>query len=749
MAMVIKELNISEFGCFKNRQIHFDAGMNIVCGENESGKSTVLLFIKFMLYGLGRKSASNIDRERSLSWSGHTAAGSMTFELGDKEYRIERIYNTGIRGGTNETVELFSLYTGEKVKLSGEPGEYLFGVGKEVFESTAFVSQMRVGDINGEKTSSAIQNLLTSADESIDTKGVLRRMDAVRVDYRHKNKVGGSLAQTEMDIAVARRELERATDDTQKLELEERRLANAVEEYSELVQELERCDTMLSELNRITVLKRIAECRKKEQEYKEAEAKLNSFRAENTWDGFFPTREHITKLSIAGDAVSEAEQECNTYLQELECLRADAAESAESKLGRGVLDAGGIGEIMATFRKMQSTKRTLGMLSLSVLIVAVIACAALFFAGFPIMAAAACVVGAAIVVPLSVTGGKLRLGISALLDMFCADAATMQEKLLSYIEAYEKQQQKLKQAEQNELMLERAEKNLVQCRVKLDALLEVSGAAGRDVEKEAARLAQVTFEFEALTKECDTLRGVIESEKAALGAFDEAELLQGLSLAVREVSQEDITECKRKRDFLASKRVTYDNKILALRESTALLRANRRDPIVLADELSVLEAKYAHDCEYYEALALAMESIERAGDIMSGDVMPQVAYNAGELLARVTDSKYNTVRTTSRLGLSLEQDGFGVSAEHLSGGTRDAAYLALRLALFSRIFGNTTPPFILDEAFCQLDDKRTEKMLTLIGGLNEGVAQTIIFTSQSREAAIARTCGLDFCESLL
>ena len=56
--MIIKELYIAEFGGIKDKKIEFgnENMLNIIYGENESGKSTVFLFIKFMLYGLQRKS---------------------------------------------------------------------------------------------------------------------------------------------------------------------------------------------------------------------------------------------------------------------------------------------------------------------------------------------------------------------------------------------------------------------------------------------------------------------------------------------------------------------------------------------------------------------------------------------------------------------------------------------------------------------------------------------------------------------
>ena len=50
--MIIKELYIAEFGGIKNRKIEFGDNrlLNIIYGENESGKSTIFLFIKLLVF---------------------------------------------------------------------------------------------------------------------------------------------------------------------------------------------------------------------------------------------------------------------------------------------------------------------------------------------------------------------------------------------------------------------------------------------------------------------------------------------------------------------------------------------------------------------------------------------------------------------------------------------------------------------------------------------------------------------------
>ncbi|MBQ5634178.1 MAG: AAA family ATPase, partial [Clostridia bacterium] len=92
--MKILSINITEFGGISDFKLELGDGLNIIEGGNESGKSTVLLFIMYMLYGLPKSSRKNTpgayDKARSLSWANSRAEGSMDIEQGGVRYRIER-----------------------------------------------------------------------------------------------------------------------------------------------------------------------------------------------------------------------------------------------------------------------------------------------------------------------------------------------------------------------------------------------------------------------------------------------------------------------------------------------------------------------------------------------------------------------------------------------------------------------------------------------------------------------------------
>ena len=48
--MKINKIKINSFGKLRNKEIEFKNGINILYGENESGKSTIMNFIKYSLW---------------------------------------------------------------------------------------------------------------------------------------------------------------------------------------------------------------------------------------------------------------------------------------------------------------------------------------------------------------------------------------------------------------------------------------------------------------------------------------------------------------------------------------------------------------------------------------------------------------------------------------------------------------------------------------------------------------------------
>ena len=91
--MNIKEVQINNFGKLKDKKIEFKKGINVVFGENESGKSTLLKFITGMFYGISKNKNGkrNSDYERFSPWNAGEYSGKMIYELDNKdEFEIYR-----------------------------------------------------------------------------------------------------------------------------------------------------------------------------------------------------------------------------------------------------------------------------------------------------------------------------------------------------------------------------------------------------------------------------------------------------------------------------------------------------------------------------------------------------------------------------------------------------------------------------------------------------------------------------------
>ena len=68
--MKINKIKINSYGKIKNKEIKLNNNLNIIYGKNESGKSTLLNYIKNIFYGISKnKNGKEIsDYEKYKPW---------------------------------------------------------------------------------------------------------------------------------------------------------------------------------------------------------------------------------------------------------------------------------------------------------------------------------------------------------------------------------------------------------------------------------------------------------------------------------------------------------------------------------------------------------------------------------------------------------------------------------------------------------------------------------------------------------
>ncbi|MBQ7380929.1 MAG: AAA family ATPase, partial [Clostridia bacterium] len=282
--MYIRKIYIKEFGALSERELVFSDGINLLEGSNESGKSTILAFIRFMLYGMPRRAAgeSVSERERGLSWANGIAEGNMELLSGGKLYRIER--KGQLRGGTRETYtescKIFDAETGEEIFKGEVPGKLFLGITGEVFTATACIRQLECTDMNSDEINSSIENLLFAADEEIDTQRVQAKLDDLRRTLLYKNGRGGRLFELEATRSLLENRLESAKQTAETVIAKEAAVEKLKAFSERSKKQIEETEAQLRLYETATTLKRFETLHSYEAQYDALENELERLSVE-------------------------------------------------------------------------------------------------------------------------------------------------------------------------------------------------------------------------------------------------------------------------------------------------------------------------------------------------------------------------------------------------------------------------------------------------------------------------------------
>lgn len=137
--MIIKNLNLRSFGKFNNKSISFGDGLNIVYGENESGKSTVSTALKTWLY-------PDITVKKKYKKNciplGETKGSFDVSAVLDNGDIIESYINLG-KTNAKTTVKTLKKPLDETVNTGDiDVGEYLFSLDEEMFDSVFYIRDL-------------------------------------------------------------------------------------------------------------------------------------------------------------------------------------------------------------------------------------------------------------------------------------------------------------------------------------------------------------------------------------------------------------------------------------------------------------------------------------------------------------------------------------------------------------------------------------------------------------------------------
>lgn len=233
--MFIKELNLKSFGKFQHKNVMLKNGLNLICGKNEAGKSTVHNFIETMLYGFG-KDKNKYDQslfKKYRPWNYDQFKGSMIIEDGDNDYIIRKDFLDNSTSFLKKDLLTSNEETIPDFNADMEVGEYLFDINKSAFSNTLSIKQLS-NSTNEElatQVKERILNLSQTKDESISIEKIIRKLNSIKDEAGDINNPKSILSQYIARVSELNQTRDKAIDARQytlHLAMEKRKLENKI-----------------------------------------------------------------------------------------------------------------------------------------------------------------------------------------------------------------------------------------------------------------------------------------------------------------------------------------------------------------------------------------------------------------------------------------------------------------------------------------------------------------------------------------
>lgn len=678
--MILKEIHLKNFGKFREQSFVFSSGINLVHGPNEAGKSTLMEAVAAALFGAR-------DKKRLLSW-GHE--GSCTLELifeepqgGGLELHRElssdrvRLARKGPDG-----VVLFSF--DGKVPPLGRSAEKLryqellrehFGLEDEdLFRASCFLGQ---GELIPEGAAGLSQKLkaLLSGFLEVDYDRVLESLQGDYFGITRANPWGKDksrprdLEEVQGRLEALKEAWQQAAGSSRELDGLQQRAQALQQERQSRKQELEQGRRYIERVHRLWQMQERQQGMEKELEQLRMEMeKVKGLLGER--DGL------MGRLQESG--VPEGLPEIfDELLDEVEEVQRELLGCQKEQVGlRAIL----------TRPLVAGRKPALAALALA-------SAGALLAWWMPRQ-------GAMLLLP--------SLALAAGIGLWAA------LRRRSALREYRR-----KKARYDEL---EAERELRQQRLALfDDQLERCGLSP---------LASEAGSLKSLAQSCRPLWRRIAELDAALDVLRDPELLgrqmerleseleevrtirqqEGLVAGPRDLRPEDLPDAREKLAALEEEVGALERQLLELGSREAALRAAMRDLSTLEEEGTRLKEQEEQLWQRKEALALGFDLLQQAVEEFRKTYLERFAGLVFEHLCLLCPGRFEQLHLREDLGIELGlEDGSRHSAQEFSRGTRDALYLALRLALADHLGRGLKLPFLLDDPLVNLDAGRTEK----------------------------------------
>ncbi|WP_202711529.1 ATP-binding protein [Sporosalibacterium faouarense] len=293
--MKFNKLGLTAFGKFNNKAIELKEGINLIYGDNESGKTTIHRFIEGMLYGFfkpyTKRKIYTDDYDKYKPWNQNDYFGVIKYEFEGIEYRVQRNFIKG-----DDQVNIYDESTGEDITKRfiydnttrlHQPTSLHMDLNSIVYNNTISIKQLgnkTEGELAKEVKDSLI-NLGRSLDEDISIKNVMdklnQKIDNIGTKGRVKTSPYGKIVDEIDQLNREKEKVVNLVDDIKKTQMISNEVRNNIED---LEREKRRLEEKLNILEGYNAKRKFDEAIKIETEINEIDELIEEYKEYSSLD---------------------------------------------------------------------------------------------------------------------------------------------------------------------------------------------------------------------------------------------------------------------------------------------------------------------------------------------------------------------------------------------------------------------------------------------------------------------------------
>ena len=702
------------FGKLENQALELRPGLNIITAPNEWGKSTWCAFLAVMLYGLDTREKTTKNtlavKERYAPWSGSPMAGRMDLNWNGRDITIERWTKGRTPMGEFRAYETQS---GLPVpELTGANcGQMLLGVEKSVFLRAGYLRLADLPVTEDEPLRRRLNALVTTGDDSGKADLLAQKLKDLKNKCR-SNRVNGLIPQAEMEKAALENKLsELSAAKKQQIAIQQRQ-KELEEQIAGLENHKKALEYAASEENNRRILQAEATAAAAARQADILTARCadlpTSATAKQCLENLLSLQQQLQAVQMDAQLLPPPPQAPNVP----PCLYNLPANKAVDQVNTDIADYH--------------------------------ACMAISKKGFPfwILAVLAAAIGAALLLAEWFIPGLLMFGVGVCLLSFSvvriskekaafAARRTKAESIRTRYGGGDPQDwlASAHQYAQKQAAYDAELTQYQQSRQQMNQRLSELNAAIREATQENSLPGAIEHWRSVLRLHDDLAIAQQEQQRAA----EHAAAIKVMAKVVEKPTMEDNLNWSETVTAKLLADAAFEQKQLQIRLGQCQGRMDalgaEKD---LQDKLDAVNARLDKLHKTFQALELALQTLEKATAELQRRFAPRIAKAAQALFGKLTGGRYDRLQLQQDLSVNAAATGENVlhTAQWRSEGTMDQLYFALRLAVAREL----TPeaPLILDDALVRFDDTRHAAAMEILRQEAEN-KQIILFTCQSRE----------------